>query len=113
MISLLAALILVQDADPAGRYQIEGISRCTVRLQDSLPSLPEANVQGDAVSGFAFASPGCPAGLESLSLWRYAYEAQTLTLVDGAGETLVTATLEGRVWQGQTPGGDGVQLTRN
>ncbi len=113
LIETLAALILVQDADPAGRYQVEGVSGCTLRLQESLPSLPEAFVEGEAQSGFAFATPGCPMGLEALSLWRFANAAETLTLVDGAGETLLTATWQGGVWQGEAATGEAVRLSRD
>ncbi len=112
LIAVLAAM-LVQDVDPSGRYQIDASPGCTVRLQASLPGLPEAFVEGDAQSGFAFATPGCPLGLEDLSLWRFDRQTQTLTLVDGAGDTLLTATRDNRDWQAQDEGGVLLRLTRD
>ena len=110
----LVAALASQSTDPAGRYVVETTeARCTLRLQASLPGLPEALLQGDAQSGFAFASPGCPNGLEAVSLWRLEGETQALSLIDGAGETLLMATRVERTWQGQTGDGTPVTLTRD
>jgi hypothetical protein len=113
MISLLAAIAMVQAPDPAGRYQLDGAPQCILRLQDSLPGLPDSLIQGDSRSGFAFASPGCPFGLEALSLWRFADETQTLSLVDGAGEALLSARLSDDVWVARHSSGEGVRLVRD
>ncbi len=116
LIALFATTLLAQDINPAGRYQVVSLGQtqtCTIRLQNSLPGLPEAFVDGDAQSGFAFATPGCPLGLDALSLWRYATETGTLTLVDGAGEILLTATRVDRNWQAQSPDGMTLRLTRD
>jgi len=108
-----ATLVLTGATDPAGRYQVDGMGEaCILRLQPSLPSLPQSFLTEEAQSGFAFATPGCPAGLEALSLWRFETESEMLTLVDESGEALLSATQQDGVWTGQTPGGHDLQLIR-
>jgi hypothetical protein len=111
---LSAALTTADGDDPSGRYQVEGApAPCTLRLQPSLPNPPQALVTGAAQSGFAFATPGCPAGLEALSLWRLELASETLTLVDEAGDVLLSASLEDGVWTGSARNGERLRLIRN
>jgi hypothetical protein len=112
---LSAAVLAAADGDdPSGRYRVEGAPlACTLRLQPSLPNLPQAFVTGAAQSGFAFATPGCPAGLEALSLWRLETESHILTLVDEAGDVLLSATLEEDVWTGPAQDGNRLRLIRD
>jgi hypothetical protein len=116
MITLLlaAASLLSVEGDPSGRYKIEAApASCTLRLQPSLPSLPQAFVTRDAQSGFAFATPGFPSGLEALALWRFETDTQTLTLIEEAGEVLLTAAAQDGVWSGRAHDGGTLRLIRD
>lgn len=110
----LAALASLQTADDAaGRYVAEAdMARCDLSLRPAAAQLPESNVEGEAASGFAFASPGCPERVADAAFWRLRLADGALTLVDGAGETVFEGRAQGRDWAGETPDGAALRLTR-
>ncbi len=110
----LAALASLQTADDAaGRYVAEAdAARCDLSLRPAAAQLPESNIEGEAASGFAFASPGCPGRLADAALWRLTLADGALTLVDGAGAAVFQGRADGRDWSGETPDGASLRLTR-
>jgi hypothetical protein len=110
----LAAFASLQTADDAaGRYVAESdTARWDLSLRPAAAQLPESNIEGEAASGFAFASPGCPARVAEAAFWRLTLADGALTLVDGAGDTVFAGRAEGRDWAGETPGGAALRLTR-
>ena len=112
ILAILAAAALTPTAeDAAGRYSAEaGEAACSITLRPAAARLPESNLEGETVSGFAFAAPDCQAGLSRAAFWRLSLTEGRLRLVDGSGETLFEGRLEAPVWTGQTPDGEPVTL---
>ena len=110
----LAALASLPTADDtAGRYMAQTeAAQCDLSLRPAAAQLPESNVEGEAASGFAFASPGCPGNLGEATFWRLTLADGALTLVDGAGTPVFQGRADGRDWSGETPDGAALRLTR-
>lgn len=112
--TFLAALLTQPAATAPGRYQVESApASCVLRLQPSLPTLPDASAAVSAMTGFAFATPACPLGLDRVSLWRLDIESQTLSLVDEGGAALLSAQGAEQNWAGQTSTGVPLRLIRD
>ena len=94
-----------------GRYIVQGPNgACPATLRPAAEQLPESNHEGETASGFAFAAPGCPAGLSQAALWRLSLADGALILADGAGEILFEGRADGPDWIGETPAGEAVAL---
>jgi len=98
----------------AGRYQAMVETRSCLVVLDAPSQAPEDSlIAPDSASGFAIASPGCPAGLDEAAFWRLTDEGRVLTLHDGAGESVFEGAPHERAhWRGAVLSGDPALLTR-
>lgn len=68
---------------------------------------------GPTTTGFAFATPACPLGLDRVSLWRLERDSQTPSLVDEGGAAVVTARASNRSCAAETNSGQSLRFRRD
>ena len=118
LLAALLALALQAGAvsDPAGRYaaQSEAV-RCVLVLGEPGRRAPGSLITPDAISGLAFAQPGCALALADAGLWRLERDEtgeERLSLFDLSGAVVWSGEAADRGWRGVTADGEAVTLRR-
>ncbi|MEO1038886.1 MAG: hypothetical protein AAFX09_05015 [Pseudomonadota bacterium] len=103
-------------SEPAGRYVAEAATgQCQLVLGEPGRTAPGSLVTPDAVSGLAYARPGCSLALREAALWRLERDeagVEHLSLFDLAGQPVWAGETAESGWRGTGPDGQAVSLRR-